>query len=74
VGEAFVAATVDGSHLAVRLEDQARDARAATATHALAAAERIGVRAVLPLGLCFLPAFVAVGVVPVVAAALGQLS
>lgn len=73
VGEAFVAATVDGSRLAARLEDQARDARAAAAASALAAAQRAGVRAVLPLGLCFLPAFVAVGVVPVVAAALGQL-
>lgn len=73
VGEAFAAATVDGSHLAARLEDQAREARAAAAATALATAERVGVRAVLPLGLCFLPAFVAVGVVPVVAAALGQL-
>lgn len=73
VGEAFAAATVDGSQLAARLEDQAREARAAAASTALAAAERVGVRAVLPLGLCFLPAFVAVGVVPVVAAALGQL-
>lgn len=73
VGEVFVAATVDGSRLAGRLEDQARDARAAAAATALAAAQRAGVRAVLPLGLCFLPAFVAVGVVPVVAAALGQL-
>jgi pilus assembly protein TadC len=73
VGEAFVAAAVDGSHLAARLEEQARDARADAAAAALAAAQRVGVRAVLPLGLCFLPAFVAVGVVPVVAAALGQL-
>lgn len=73
VGEAFVAATIDGSRLAGRLEDQARDARAATAATALADAQQVGVRAVLPLGLCFLPAFIAVGVVPVVAAALGQL-
>lgn len=72
-GEAFVAAAVDGSRLAARLQEQARDARAAAAASASAAAQRIGVRAVLPLGLCFLPAFVAVGVVPVVAAALGHL-
>lgn len=73
VGEAFVAAEVDGSRLADRLEEQARDARAATAAAALAEAQALGVRAVLPLGLCFLPAFVAVGVIPVVAAALGRL-
>lgn len=73
VGDAFLAAAVDGSRLAGRLEDQARDARATAAAADLVAAQRVGVRAVLPLGLCFLPAFVAVGVVPVVAAALGQL-
>ncbi|MFB9964969.1 hypothetical protein ACFFOP_20530 [Sinosporangium siamense] len=30
----------------------------------MAAARRVGVYAVAPLGLCFLPAFVVVGVVP----------
>ncbi|HEX7355840.1 MAG TPA: type II secretion system F family protein [Mycobacteriales bacterium] len=73
VGEAFVAAAIDGSRLAERLAEQARDARATAAAAVAAGAQRVGVRAVLPLGLCFLPAFVAVGVVPVVAAALGQL-
>ena len=72
-GEAFAAAEADGSRLADRLEEQARDARAAAAATALAEAQALGVRAVLPLGLCFLPAFVALGVVPVVAAALGRL-
>lgn len=31
------------------------------------AASRLGVRLVLPLGLCYLPAFVLLGVMPVVA-------
>jgi pilus assembly protein TadC len=47
-----------------RLADDARDAsRAASA----AAARKVGVQAVAPLGLCFLPAFVFLGIVPVVA-------
>ena len=33
---------------------------------ALEAAARLGVRLVLPLGLCYLPAFVLVGLVPVI--------
>ncbi|MET8142006.1 type II secretion system F family protein [Sphaerisporangium sp. NPDC005288] len=52
-----------------RLADDARqDARAASS----AAARRVGVQAVAPLGLCFLPAFVLVGVIPVVAGLAGQ--
>jgi pilus assembly protein TadC len=35
------------------------------------AAARLGVRVVLPLGLCFLPAFVLVGLVPVLASLAG---
>jgi pilus assembly protein TadC len=35
-----------------------------------AAAQRAGVLIVLPLGVCFLPAFVAVGLVPVIVAIL----
>ena len=31
------------------------------------AARRVGVRAALPLGLCLLPAFLLIGIVPVVA-------
>ncbi len=73
VRDAFAAAGDDGSALAVRLARLADSALEAAAATSLAAAERVGVRAVLPLGLCFLPAFVAVGVVPVVAAALGGL-
>ncbi|MCG5215236.1 type II secretion system F family protein [Streptosporangium soli] len=47
-----------------RLADDAADtARAASS----AAARRVGVQAVAPLGLCFLPAFVLLGIVPVVA-------
>ncbi|MCW2524955.1 MAG: putative type secretion system integral rane subunit, partial [Frankiales bacterium] len=39
---------------------------------ALAAAERAGVWSMVPLGLCFLPAYVCIGVVPVVLGVGGQ--
>ena len=50
----------------------ADDARAAARAAGEAAARRAAVVAVLPLGLCFLPAFVLVGVVPLVAGLVGD--
>jgi len=47
-----------------RLADDAREAARAAS---VAAARSVGVKAVAPLGLCFLPAFVLLGIVPVVA-------
>jgi pilus assembly protein TadC len=59
-------ASESGSALASTLarlaEDQRRTARAEAAARARAA----GVRAVAPLGLCFLPAFVLIGIVPAI--------
>lgn len=55
------AALADG---VAELADQSRHDAAHTAT---AAAERAGVLIAGPLGLCFLPAFVCLGIVPVVA-------
>lgn len=49
--------------LARLAEDRRRAARAAASSRARA----VGIRAVAPLGLCFLPAFVLLGVVPAVA-------
>jgi pilus assembly protein TadC len=60
-----------GTALTRALDRQAEDLRAARAASAEAAARRVGVLVVLPLGLCFLPAFLLAGVVPVVAAVLG---
>lgn len=56
-----------GAPPAALLRSVADDARAAAGTAGEVAARRAGVLAVLPLGLCFLPAFVLVGVVPLVA-------
>ncbi|WP_165035275.1 type II secretion system F family protein [Candidatus Protofrankia californiensis] len=55
-----------GARLAVTLGRLADQTRARQQERALAAARRAGVTAVVPLGLCFLPAFIALGVVPVV--------
>jgi hypothetical protein len=48
------------------LRDRAEDVRRRRHRTAQAAAQRLGVRVVLPLGLCALPGFAAWGVVPVV--------
>jgi Flp pilus assembly protein TadB len=67
---AVVRSSDSGAALAralTRLADELRDAAVADAE---AAARRAGVLVVLPLGLCFLPAFLLAGVVPVVIAVL----
>ena len=51
------------------LQRVAEDARDAARWEAEARARALGARAAAPLGLCFLPAFVLVGIVPVVAGA-----
>ncbi|SDL55523.1 Type II secretion system (T2SS), protein F [Nonomuraea jiangxiensis] len=47
-----------------RLSDDARETSRAAS---VASARRVGVKAVAPLGLCFLPAFVLLGIIPVIA-------
>jgi pilus assembly protein TadC len=59
-----------GAALATALGRLADELRAARVAAADAAARRAGVLVVLPLGLCFLPAFLLSGVVPVVMAVL----
>ena len=61
-----------GAALTGALHRIADDLRSARDTAADARARRTGVLAVLPLGLCFLPAFLLAGVVPVVVAVLGD--
>ena len=55
-----------GLAMAQALERLAEDLRCDRAAAAEAAVRRASVLAVLPLGLCFLPAFLLTGVVPVV--------
>jgi pilus assembly protein TadC len=55
-----------GVRLAAALEASAQQLRTEFQTSARMRAERTGVLALAPLGLCFLPAFVCLGIVPVV--------
>lgn len=67
IARAVMRAHHSGAALTDVLVHLADDRRRALRTDAQAAAERAGIAIVLPLGACFLPAFVLVGVVPVVA-------
>ncbi len=62
-----------GVALSARLIAVGVDARRAAAAAVEAAAKRVGVRSVMPLMVCFLPAFVLVGVVPIVGGMLARL-
>jgi Flp pilus assembly protein TadB len=67
-------AAQSGTALADLVADLATTIRANTADAAEAAAQRAGVLITAPLGLCFLPAFVCLGVVPVIAGLAKQIS
>jgi Flp pilus assembly protein TadB len=67
LGRAFARAAATGAPLAETVAAVAEEERERVRWRAEAAARRAGVRAVGPLALCFLPAFVLLGVVPVVA-------
>ena len=62
-----------GAPVADAVARLAEDARAHARARGQQAARRVGVLVVVPLGLCFLPAFVLLGVVPVVAGLVGPL-
>ena len=70
-GRTLVRALESGAPAAEAMEALADNARLAARAHALQRARAVGVQATLPLGLCFLPAFVAVGLVPVIASVIG---
>ncbi len=67
LGRCLLAADTGGPGLGPALSSLAVEGRAAAGAAAQSAAKRSGIWAVGPLTLCFLPAFVLVGVVPVVA-------
>ena len=62
-----------GSALAAAVAELAEQERHRVSHAAAAAAERAGVLIAGPLGLCFLPAFVCLGIVPVVAGLAGEI-
>lgn len=62
-----------GTALAAGVAELAEQCRQEVSHRATAAAERAGVLIAGPLGLCFLPAFVCLGIVPVVAGLAGEI-
>ena len=70
---ALARAADGGAPVAAAVARMAVEARAEARSAAEQAARRVGVLVVAPLGLCFLPAFVLLGVVPVVAGLAGPL-
>jgi pilus assembly protein TadC len=72
IRRAAVRSQHSGAAFAGALLRVADDLRADRLVAAEAAARRAGVLIVLPLGLCFLPAFVLAGLVPVMVAVLGD--
>jgi pilus assembly protein TadC len=64
--------SVSGVALAEGVSTLATQCRQDAAHTAAAAAERAGVLIAGPLGLCFLPAFVCLGIIPVVAGLAGD--
>jgi pilus assembly protein TadC len=67
VAAAAVRSASSGLRVALTLERQAGELRATAATRAATRAQHAGVTVLAPLGACFLPAFVCLGIVPVVA-------
>lgn len=65
VADVLTRSEISGAACAVELRVIADQERRAARDYAHHAAARAGVQAVLPLGLCFLPAFVLLGIVPV---------
>jgi Flp pilus assembly protein TadB len=70
--QAAVRSADSGAAMTGALARLADDLRAVRRARAEAGAQRLGVLVVLPVGLCFLPAFLLTGVVPVVVAVLGD--
>ena len=72
VSRAVARSAESGSRLAAAFDRLAADRRSALASAGLARARSAGVVAMAPLGLCFLPAFVCLGIVPIVLSLFGN--
>jgi Flp pilus assembly protein TadB len=73
LGRTMARATETGASVADALHRLAEDLQGAARTEAESRARTVGVRAAAPLGLCLLPGFVLVGIVPVVAGTVSSL-
>lgn len=73
LGRAFARASESGARVVDTVERLAEHLAAEERSGVEDRARTVGIRAAVPLGLCLLPAFLLLGIVPVVAAALGAL-
>ena len=73
LARALARAGEGGAAVAATVTRLAADQRSEATARGVRAAKRAGVLAVAPLGLCFLPAFLLVGVVPVVVGLVGPI-
>ncbi len=74
LGRALARAVESGASVADAMERLSDDLRRASRADVESRARAVGVKAAVPLGVCLLPAFVLVGVVPLVAGAVGVLA
>ena len=74
LGRALARAVESGASVADAMERLSDDLRRAMRADVESRARAVGVKAAVPLGVCLLPAFVLVGVVPLVAGAVGVLA
>ncbi|MUL39653.1 type II secretion system F family protein [Streptomonospora sp. PA3] len=74
IGRALARASESGAPVAALLERHATELRDTARARALTRTQRLGVLSAAPLGLCFLPAFVLIGVVPLAAGLVSDLT
>lgn len=74
LGRALARAVESGASVADAMRRLSEDLRRADRSDVESRARAVGVKAAVPLGVCLLPAFVLVGVVPLVAGAVGVLA
>jgi Flp pilus assembly protein TadB len=74
LGRALARAVETGASVADAMQRLSEDLRRTARSDVESRARAVGVKAAVPLGICLLPAFVLVGVVPLVAGAVGVLT
>ncbi len=74
LARAMVRAQSSGTSVVAAVERLADELERETSARAEDAARRVGVAAAVPLGVCLLPAFLLLGVVPTVAALFGEMA
>lgn len=74
IARAFARSAQSGAPLSSLLAGVAQELRSKHASAIETAARSVAVKAVGPLGLCFLPAFILLGVIPLVASLFGQIA